>query len=228
MIKTYRIANYVDFKNALLDKYGSGVTIYYNTDSIIFKIPSISNYVFRIYYYSLYGQYGTAWVTGNAVENAINYGGSTHAANAGSNWILILSDNFLIISKSANSRVHIIGKLTNGDSICMGLYYSSAYRTGSLGFNLTTSAYIYPIGFNGSMLSVSGEIYKMPLFFSTVLNSALVNLDGTLAYIDGLYCSSYQAGSDQTLTNDYWISSSEWHMESRVNALSNSLVVPLN
>ena len=77
------------------------------------------------------------------------------------------------------------------------------------------------------MLTPDGEMYKMPLYFSTETGHLLANDDGTPAYIEGLYVAGYQPEDINIYTSEFWLSPSVPFMEGRGNVLLNSLFVEL-
>ena len=126
MAKLYIIADYGDVESALINYYGSNVIIYYaktdtSTGTVVFEIPQISDKVFAVKGPCANCHLGDAWDTGATLINQISFGGTLDTTAAGNDWVMIAASNFLIFSKASYARTNFIGKLTNGEPVCMGL-----------------------------------------------------------------------------------------------------------
>ena len=201
---------------ALVDKYGGGVTIHYETVRIlVFSIPAISSKTFRFYKSAdsttISATYGDAYDGTTSVTNPIVFGGYAVSAFM-SIFHLVLDDNFLFInylspSTSIYSCIIIIGKLTNNDFIAMGLSgYASPQE--SIGVNFTSGKAIRPITISNGFINSSNKLYKQPLLFVSSDNTIVVNGDGSFATIDGIFNISW------TLSNTTLIKAANYLMSS--------------
>lgn len=181
----------VDFKAALEDYYGDGVSVTSASGTEIqFSCPQICDKPLRIWNYKdsstpsimLQGSCnGVTFISGSPWD-----GGSVLQP-----YHLVLADNFLLLQLvdsgvNTDSSAILIAKLTNGRSLCLG----SRSHTNSQGVPyFTDDATIRPIWFMAPSQKKLRAGKKIPIVKSylAIGSEMELNADGTLAYIDGLY-----------------------------------------
>ena len=135
MAKHYQASSMADIKNALLDYYGSNVTIHADSSSqVIFSCAQVSDKVIKITGYAdVRTYYGDAF-SGSDITNPVEFGGST-TIGATSAAHMVCGDTFIllnVLASSINSRLMIISQLTDNRFMVCGFtgHSSNASDTG--------------------------------------------------------------------------------------------------
>lgn len=218
-------------ERALNKTYGIGVTIHYSDDDeVIFTCPQVCDKVLRIwkeqvyydgdeYFDKLRCSYSDSWTSGTTLVNEVQFSGNMRSGSAvdAYGYILdaavVLGENFILVSfECSRNQMALIGKLTNGQYLCMGF-------NGEYGYSLNTHGFLTD-GTEGEVLIPTiTEPFKdgttmilLPVVF--LLNKLFIikNQDGTFATIEGLYNipNTYytynQKGSTHTYSTDFFIS----------------------
>lgn len=239
--KRYIITSMALVEAALLDKYGAydaglnpnGVVIYYmTTTSIIFSCLAICDKVIRFMYTHGFCYYGDSWTSGDAVDNQITFGGSGYYSTVTAREI-ILTDNCFIANWSkpedattANDRLIIVGKMSNGKYLCAGGYQYSSYQAATAAYITDGNVQGLPVAGSGQLLSPGGEIYKSKVYFGSMLGEAQVNADGSLAYLLDVESSYYQS-IHLAATSTYVLTSSICGIGGLYRGFINSLLIEL-
>lgn len=184
-----------NIKAALIDKYGAGVTINYESSTVlIFTCAALSDKVIKLeslgaaYYF----HYGDAYSSGTTITNSVQFGGIYTGSVTAIH--LVLGDDFLLFNSivSDNSFLVLIGTLTNGKYICYGVVGNSSYTNYVKGY--LTDGTAVTLHSLGSAFNNAGKLYKTNAMIIGTGNSILTNIDGTFATINGLYNISYSSG----------------------------------
>lgn len=218
-----------DIGNALIDKYGVGVTIYYQTTAyLIFGCPAISNKVIRIYYVSgkFTFNYGDAWTSTTTITNARSLQGN--ADGICTQIQLVLGDTFFLLNALAGSYTCfvIIGKLTNNNYIAIGLTSFTNVNSYGLCFGKNTSndTDIMIVTLDKDFTGVDGKLYRQNLIIKKLNGGVEINADGSLATIDGLFSISAVTGINSMLvTSNSIFTSTNLVMNSNIRMLTTCL-----
>jgi|GEM_PF-7030537 len=206
MANTYYSVNtstpIADVSAALTDKYGAGVTIHYETANyLVFTCAAITNKVIKLYYYSgsWFGFfYGDAWTSGTTITNQVQFGGYGSGTATAIHLVLGTSFFFLcyLMSNTPYSGVVIIGELTNGNHVAVGLmgdatyagYYCKARDT-------VTGIDLRLITISHTLCDTTNKLYKQPVILATAAGVAEMN-GNSFATISGLYNISYRTSNN--------------------------------
>ena len=190
-------------KNALINKYGSGVEILVEKSTeLIFNCPQICSKVIQI-------SFGYAGSTGGYIQSSWGSGVSdgslqdpyticnSYVASRVNSANLVLGDSFLFLdyNKSSYPCVIVIGKTVGGVSICGGFC-----ATGVAGNNrlriADTAEYVKFISYNATVFHTTAMPYKTKLLIARNSeqdgNMLLTLPDGTPDTIQDLYMSFYK------------------------------------
>lgn len=217
-----------DLKNALINKYGAGVAIYYeSTTYLIFSCAAISNKVIKVGTNSARFYYGDAWSSGTIITNEISFGfmysGYIYFAD------LILGDNFLLIdiaSTSTNGNtLNIVGRMKNGDYMVAG-YGHHGVSSGQYlkQINTTEDAAIQIVTVSHGFRSTTGKLYKQPILITKAAGGEVEsNADGSISTIEGLYNISYAGQRTNTVGTGYIITCGNRYSALSSNELATAL-----
>ena len=188
---------------ALVDKFGSGVTINNKTTSVLtFTCPAISEKTINLN--SNYAQLGT--VSGTTFTNQLSFFYS-YSGNMFKHHDLVLGDNFFFLVgvgySTSYREVCLIAKTVGGVSIfCGATSQSSTTYNANCRFTMYKDGvevgYTDFLDFGRFIDSDSGVPYKMPLFIfnKNAEGDQLLRLaDGTSDTIDGLWMSAFAPGT---------------------------------
>lgn len=202
-------------KNALLSKYGAGVTIHFQSATdLVFSCSALSNKVIKINYstsrFAFY--YGDSWTSGTTLTNSITW---VYYNTGGCVFIdMVLGDNTLMIcanqGSNTNGTLYIIGKLTNGDYAVFSANggISSSVYVGYLAKNTTDNVDIYPICFSDAFAASSGKLFKQPLILQRSDGAVELNADNTIASFRDIYNCSHALASNVDLVGSNYLMSS--------------------
>lgn len=205
MAKYYNIGNTFDnIRLALLDYYGAydastnptGVDIKeYSVTLLIFTCTAISDKVIKFTYASsdLFALYGDAYSGSGVITNEVSFAGTT-TAGATSASHMVCADNTLLINAfvtSLNSKLIVVGKLTDDSYAVLGLVGYSSYGPGFSGFLTASNTQFWVYGLEGSF-SVGAKRLKMPLVLVT--EQGAVNNGSNLVTFRDLYSVSNALG----------------------------------
>src|SRR5690606_24630419 len=151
---------------------------------LIFSCPSISNKIIKIDYASnIKVYYGDEWLSTTNITNQVQF---VNGMGSAIEMHLICGDDFILLTTliTGHTSICLVGKLTNGNYIAIGLIAASgtSYNSTCIGKNTTNGVNIYPISFSEGFVSKSGKLYKQPLIFGGT-NGTEENTDGSLATI---------------------------------------------
>lgn len=237
----YTVTGYLAIEAALKEKFGTydvvtnptGVTtLYLSTSAIVFTCTALSPKVMKFSTAQYYGSFGDAWTSGIIITNEIIFGGNNFGS-APLTYKLVLGDTFLLLNvynaTATNSRLQLIGKLSNSNSICLGCYGSPSYRAALKIYDITTSEELGLFSVLGVIRSNTNAIYKSPLYFSKVIGGAEYEVGGNLSPLLNVYMSSYKTGTIATLNAaGYFLSTSDNYFLGGVgDVMPNSLLVEL-
>lgn len=207
--KLYLI-NRTDFgyllERALNNTYGTGVTVHYSDDDeVIFTCPSICDKVLRIwkcqeyydgdqYFDELYCSYSDGWTSGTSLVNEIQFSGNnrTSSARTGKMYIteaaIVLGENFIFASfECGRDQMALMGKLTNGQYLCMGFNCETGYSDKTHGFLTDGTVGEVLIPTITEPFRDGTTLVLLPVIFLLDGVSIIKNQDGTFATIVGLY-----------------------------------------
>lgn len=207
MGKYYSLGTTFDnIRLGLLDYYGTydavsnptGVDVKESSSTLlIFGCSAISDKLIKITGMSdLFGYYGDVYSGSGVITNQICFTaltayGSTTAAH------MVCADNTMLInnlvdSTSVDSKLMVIGKLTNGAYAVLGLIGDSNYVTGALGY-LTADQTTFRLSGLESAFNVGAKRLKMP--FALITSAGALNTGSDLITFADLYSVSAQLGS---------------------------------
>lgn len=209
--------------SALISRYGAGITIYFSdVSNIVFSCPAISNKVIKVSiiqlvsgndtYQLLQARYGDAWTSGSTITNPISFMVWNYPSEYSSaqylfiSITLILGDNFILCwGDGSRSQMFLIGKLTNGKYLTMGLLGKSSPLVGVHGY-LTDSLIEIEIPTISFAFRDNGKFVIHPLLFSQN-GQLLLNSDGSYATIPFLFNVAY---TTHTLAPAFYVSPSKY------------------
>ncbi len=222
-----RAAFGTDMAAALIDKYtAEGVTILYSSATdVVFTCPALSDNVIRIskiqqayssteYMDQLYCVYGSTWTSGTTITNGIPFCGNTRTGSSIDTTAyidtadLVLGDTFLLCVFPTNrAQLCLVGTLTNGKYLCLGMQNEVSYFTNCHG-NLTDGSLgEVEIPTMGNVFTDDGNYVTMPALF-TQSTQLLKNMDGTPATILGLVNA---ATTSRVATSTLYTTSGNWY-----------------
>ncbi len=205
---------------ALQTKYSTGVTIHFqDATNVIFSCPQVSDKVIRFRQMTnnnLYVYYADSWTSGTTLVNSVMFRGQdeNYAISAQH---LICGDSYVLLNTITTSDyttgIALVGKLTNGNSIAVGLFsYMSISAADHYSKDLTLGENISLIGIDVAFTSDSGLLFKRPIYVSRLNVGLETNGDGSIATIPGLYSVSHVPGIFGASKSDtYFISGSNYY-----------------
>lgn len=215
------VAEYDKLETALINKYGANfVTTYYkNANTFIFSCSKISNRVIKLYRFSTSWSaiqlfVGTSWVSGSNVvgeKRIFSYDPTPVAIE------IILGDDFLLICQPSNKTdsagIGLIGKLSNGVFVGIGVCSSTKYGFGHK-FNSDGTYFDSRLAcFSEAFVNQDGYFYKQPVYVVSENVKLELNLDGSFAFIKDLYnISCSLSGSSMMKSLNYIITPSDKNM----------------
>ena len=188
-------------KNALVEKYGDGVTIHYqNAQYLIFSCPQINEKVIKFMAsdtttVKIY--YGDTYTSGTSVENQIQFINTDGYLTA---IHVVLGDSFIFMAINASNTSYksftvVIGKTKNNRSVCFGALGYHANASNCTAKDVTNNREIDFLCFEGILYSGDYTPFITPLILKDYnTNIVLKQADGTPDTIEGLYMSCYNGG----------------------------------
>jgi hypothetical protein len=108
------------------------------------------------------------------------------------------------------SVIALIGKLTNGNFICLGMVgvTGSAYTANQIGMDTTAGKEILIQTLDRKFTSATGKLYKQNVIIVYEEGNVVENLDGSLATIPGLFNASHSLSNTTALKGaNFYLSS---------------------
>lgn len=213
-------------EKALLNTYGEGVEIhYFNNDEVIFTCPQVCDKVLRIwkqqiyydgdeYFDRLYASYSDSWTTGTTMVNEVQFSGNSRSGSVVdaygyiSEAAVVLGESFILVSfECSRDQMALVGKLTNGQYLCLGLNRESGYSDKVHGFLTDGTAGEVLIPTITEPFRDGEKLVLLPVTFLLDGMSIIRNQDDSFATIVGLYNLpiSYYSYSYQGWTHSYSI-----------------------
>jgi len=221
-----------DIKAALIDKYGSGgVTVHYETTTcLIVSVLAISNKVLKFSGTRTATFYGDDWTSGTTITNPVQFSGYDSSGSNNTEMHLVLGDNVFFLctlEASYNSRIAIIGKMTNDKYICIGMVgtSNSSYTTYHKGKNTTDNVDVTIPTYGNTFYSNTGKLYKQEIIIKRADGSVETKTDGSLATLVGLYNVSHVTSQTTLLKGaNYLMSSINQYMSDAIMYLRTCLM----
>jgi hypothetical protein len=230
-----------DFKTALTAKYGAyhvdtnptGVTYVYDTSPyLIFTCTALSDKHIRLYVASSHlWSYGTGYTSGNNVDGPVTFGGTYNGSSATAVHLIAGTNVFFVnmLQGNINSKIVVIGKLTNNDYGVLGLIGSSSatYNANTYGMNTTDGTKLYPVALDTAFQSAAGKLYKQRLILRNGAVGTEFDGDGSIASFSDIYNVSFVNGASTiTVGATYLISTSSMYFNdgSPVSCLGTSII----
>ena len=196
-----------DIKAALLDYYGAydastnpdGVNILYDeTYYLIFTCTAIADKLIRVNVNSserIFMYYGSGYTAGSNLDDPVAFLGTDNTGTP-SEMHLVLAPHTLLITQllsTVNSKMGIIGQLTNGDYAVLGMVGAgnSAYTVGTAGYNTTDGTQFYPTTLDTAFQSSDGKLYTQNLILRGAVSGVELNADGSIASFQDIHNASY-------------------------------------
>jgi len=224
-------------KAALMDKYGDGVTIHYDTTRyLVFSCAAISDKVIRLERYNdgrqMDMKYGDAWDSGSTITNQVNifYGIADESAPIA--YDLVLGDAFMLFSAKASTSggsvnyngFFIVAKLTNDVYIASGNMQGSGNGTTKITTGETARLLVFQCSFTDDY----GFLYGQPVMFMNNSGQLLLNEDSSIAYIEDLSNISYSSGNSNPYKEvDKFVTGSGSLYTNSVLVVTTSIMAPL-
>lgn len=190
----------------LLDYYGAydagtnptGVDVKESSATIlIFACAAISDKIIKLIYASsdLLAFYGDAYSGSGVITNEVSFLGTTTAGSVTAIHMVCANNTLLInaVCTTINSRLLIIGKITNNAYAVIGLIGSSnaSYYSGTYGY-LTADQTAFRISGLASAFAVGAKRLKMP--FALITSAGAINTGSSLVTFSDLYSVSNALG----------------------------------
>jgi len=180
---------------ALQAYYGAGVTIHSSSATrLIFSCAAASDKVIELLLSSsqLLGYYGDAYSAPN-ITTSVTWGGSSTAGTV-SKIHLVLCTNTIVVNAlttTQNSKVFIIGKLTNDAFAVAGMVGSSSstYTPNHFAKLTASGTNLRLFDLTLDVKSETGKIYKRPLIVWTVVGGVPLTSGNPVAFRDLTTCS---------------------------------------
>lgn len=216
MSKVYKILDcttsdsYIkSFKNALIEKYGSNVSILYSdSNMLIFNCSQISNKVIKITNHCSY--YGTSFTPTNTISNETMFIGVASTLYVYTSSQIILADNFIYCISSYDNKKNynmIIGKTSGGKYIIHGSFNGDTTSVVAISNDVTndTSKPIEFVGYDCNVMCDVNIPYKSTLMLyypnDTSGDTLLRKSDDSIDTIDDIFITTYRGGNDYMLAN---------------------------
>lgn len=184
------------FAAALTDYYDTGVTVHYTSaTTIVFSCAAISDKVIRLdlvsaefdYYY------GDAWTSGTTITNMVTVQSGSNGTMV-TNGYLVLGANFILFvdTNTSDSAILLIAKASNGKFVFITTTSSgtAAYYSNRSSYITDTGTRVYflnTFGLSCEVLHPDGYLPKFPIMLIDNNQTMLLNSDGSIATIDGIY-----------------------------------------
>jgi hypothetical protein len=192
---------------ALIDKYGTynvstnptGALIHYSAAAgMVFSCSLLSNKVIKVLWSSsnLMHSYGDAWTSGTTITNEVTFGGTSTAGTASAVHLILGDYTYFMnyLGSTINSRVILIGKMTNDDygALCLIGSATSTYYVSALGRNTTDNTAMRPSCWENPFTAADGKLYRQrPALYTYGGVGVELNSDGSLAFFQDVYNASY-------------------------------------
>lgn len=220
--------------DALITRYGAGnVTIHTSAAAkLIFTAAAICDKPIRLTVSTdqLLAAYGSGYNAGTTdIDDPVVFGGSS-GAGAGSVYAVVFTDNTMLlnwITTSQNSKIILVGKLTNGDYAVLGCVGSSSgvYYINHFGFFTATDSGMWVYAPVGDIKTIAGKTLKQPLIVYDLAAGIPLTGGGVPAAFEGISVASRQLGQAVMHKGaDYFISTSDMY-DNNARRLYNSLLV---
>lgn len=218
-------------ERALNETYEAGVVIHYSDeDQVIFTCPQVCDKVLRIWkeqvYYSgshyfdrLRCSYSDDWTIDTTLVNEVQFSGNARSGSSISNTeyiseaAVVLGENFILVSfETKRSQMALMGKLTNGQYLCMGFNGEANYSQNTHGFLTDGTEGEVLIPTITEAFRDGTTIILLPVVFLLNKLSLIKNQDNTIATIEGLYnipniyYTYNHQGSTHIYSTDFFIS----------------------
>lgn len=183
------------FDAALTDYYDTGVTVHYTSaTTIVFSCAAISDKVIRLdlasggfkYYY------GDAWTSRTTITNSVTVQSVSGTMNT--NGYLVLGANFILFvdTTTNHTAILLIAKASNGKFVFITTTSSvtATYISSRSSYITDTGTRVYflnTVGLTCEFLHPDGYLPKFPIMLIDTNQHMLINNDGSVATIDGIY-----------------------------------------
>jgi hypothetical protein len=216
---------------ALQAYYGAGVTIHSSSATrLIFSCAAASDKVIELLISSSVplAYYGDAYSAPN-ITNSVTWGGSSTTGTV-SRIHLVLCTNTIVINSlisTQNSKIFIIGKLTNDAFAVAGMVANSGTTRADHYAKLTASgSNLRLFDLTLDVKSDTGKIYKRPLIIWTVVGGVPLTSGNPVAFRDLTSCSRQLGATTVFKGATYFITSSGHFFDSSEGvAATNSLLI---
>jgi hypothetical protein len=215
---------------ALQAYYGAGVTIHSSSATeLIFSCAAASDKVIRLLLSSsqLLGYYGDAYSAPN-ITNSVTFGGSNTTGSV-TKIHLVLCTNTIVVNALAgtqNSKVFVIGKLTNDAFAVAGMVGHANYRADHYAKLTASGSNLRFYDLTADVKSETGKIFKRPLALTTVAAGVLITSGAPLAFRDISTCSRALGQTTIFKGGTYFITTSLQYFDSSEGvANTNSLLI---
>lgn len=212
---------HTDLEAALKNYYGDGAVVHKSaSDGVVFSCPQISDKYMRIRLYQSHASYSqytlhlyvaASLSTDGTLASAVTVGALTnnnYENNHKGGLHLVLADKFLLMQCCATNTTYahtiLVAQCTNGRYMFI-VGTSGAANTYSMYSDTLTATPIRFVSMSTSTAFKSaGKLVMLPSYFANDTEMEL-NVDGSFAYIEGLYCPAKYVTTEPLVGGNYYI-----------------------